>query len=125
MLRENHIYSFDEIESSLHYDLLLHFLTIFMMNTDHSPILFTTQNQQLLDEEFIRRDIVWFTEKSKYIFRLNFIVHPNLTCIRICCFIKLTRLGSWVLNGIRFYLLKFAYLTCICCKCSILVPKFQ
>ena len=26
---------------------------------------FTTQDQQLLDEEFIRRDMVWFTEKSK------------------------------------------------------------
>ena len=65
MLKENHIYSFDEIESNLHYDLLLHFLTTFMMNADHSQILFTTQDQQLLDEEFIRRDMVWFTEKSK------------------------------------------------------------
>ena len=65
MLREDHIYSFDEIESNLHYDLLLHFLTTFMMNTANSQILFTTQDQQLLDEEFIRRDMVWFTEKSK------------------------------------------------------------
>ena len=65
MLREDHIYCFDEIESNLHYDLLLHFLTTFMMNTTNSQILFTTQDQQLLDEEFIRRDMVWFTEKSK------------------------------------------------------------
>ena len=36
-----------------------------MMNTANSQILFTTQDQQLLDEKFICWDMVWFTEKSK------------------------------------------------------------
>lgn len=65
MLHQVHIYWFDEIETNLHYDLLLYYLTTFILNANHSQILFTTQDQQLLNEEFIRRDMVWFTEKSK------------------------------------------------------------
>lgn len=65
MLHGNHVYLFDEIESNLHYDLLLYYLTTFIMNVNRSQMIFTTQDQQLLNEEFIRRDMVWFTEKSK------------------------------------------------------------
>lgn len=65
MLHGNHIYPFDEIESKLHYDLLLYYLTTFIMNVNQSQMIFTTQDQQLLNEEFVRRDMVWFTEKSK------------------------------------------------------------
>ncbi|MTK53203.1 ATP-binding protein [Paludibacter sp.] len=64
MTIENHIYIFDEIERGIHYDLLLHYLSLFMMNTNASQIIFTTHDQMLLDEEFVRRDMVWFTEKS-------------------------------------------------------------
>lgn len=65
MVASNHIYLFDEIERGLHYDLLLHLLTIFLMNTDKSQIIITTQDQLLLNEDFVRRDMVWFTEKIK------------------------------------------------------------
>ena len=65
MVRADHVYCFDELETNLHYDLLLHYLTAFMMTTERSQILFSTQDQQLLDEDFVRRDMVWFTEKSK------------------------------------------------------------
>lgn len=65
MTQGDHVYCFDELETNLHYDLLLHYLTTFMMSGGHSQILFTTQDQQLLDEEFVRRDMVWFTEKSR------------------------------------------------------------
>jgi AAA15 family ATPase/GTPase len=64
MTTENHIYLFDEIERGVHYDLLIHYLSLFMMNTKASQIIFTTHDQMLLDEEFVRRDMVWFTEKS-------------------------------------------------------------
>lgn len=61
----NHIYLLDEMENGLHYDLLIHYLTMFMVNSTSSQLIMTTHNQMLLDEEFMRRDIVWFTEKDK------------------------------------------------------------
>ena len=65
MVKENHIYLIDEIESGLHYDLLIHYLSVFMMNSECSQLIITTHDQSLLDEDFIRRDMVWFTEKSE------------------------------------------------------------
>lgn len=65
MVSDDHIYMFDEIERGLHYDLLLHLLTVFIMNTNKSQIIITTQDQQLLNEDFIRRDMIWFAEKVK------------------------------------------------------------
>ena len=35
------------------------------MNTNKSQIIITTQDQQLLNEDFIRRDMIWFAEKVK------------------------------------------------------------
>ncbi len=56
----------DELEESLHYDLLLHFLQTYIETGSRSQLLFTTHNQLLLDEEWlIRRDMVWFAEKER------------------------------------------------------------
>jgi AAA15 family ATPase/GTPase len=65
MIHQNHIYLYDEIEKNIHYDLLIHYLSLFMMNSHASQLIFTTHDQLLLDEDFIRRDMVWFTDKSK------------------------------------------------------------
>ena len=65
MINQNHIYLYDEIEYNIHYDLLIHYLSLFMMNSQASQLIFTTHDQLLLDEDFIRRDMVWFTNKSK------------------------------------------------------------
>ena len=65
MINQNHIYLYDEIERNIHYDLLIHYLSLFMMNSQASQLIFTTHDQLLLDEDFIRRDMVWFTAKSK------------------------------------------------------------
>lgn len=65
MVNMNHIYLYDEIERNIHYDLLIHYLSHFMMNSNASQLIFTTHDQLLLDEDFIRRDLVWFTNKSK------------------------------------------------------------
>lgn len=55
----------DEIETSLHYELLTYFLRIFLANsTNGSQLLFATHDINLLDEDFIRRDVVWFTDKN-------------------------------------------------------------
>jgi len=65
MIHQNRIYLYDEIEYNIHYDLLIHFMSLFMMNSQASQLIFTTHDQLLLDEDFIRRDMVWFTNKSK------------------------------------------------------------
>ncbi|MBV7441010.1 ATP-binding protein [Weeksellaceae bacterium TAE3-ERU29] len=56
----------DEIESSLHPDLLQHFLLLFLENSNQSQILCTTHFREFLQEkELYRDDVIWFTEKNK------------------------------------------------------------
>lgn len=56
----------DELDSSLHYDLLLHYLQTYLQMTTNSQLIFTTHNQLLMDEDWmIRRDMVWFVEKDR------------------------------------------------------------
>jgi len=56
----------DEIENSLHPDLIIHFLNTFLLNSKYSQLLFTTHNLIFLQEQDnIRRDIIWFTEKKQ------------------------------------------------------------
>lgn len=56
----------DELDDSLHYDILIYFLQIFLQTNSHSQLIFTTHNQMLLSEDWmLRRDMVWFTEKEK------------------------------------------------------------
>jgi len=78
----------DEIEDSLHYDLLLHFFQIFLQTNTRSQLIFTTHNQLLLDENWmIRRDMLWFIEKdidtaASYLYRAsNLGIHKNLSLI--------------------------------------------
>ncbi|MDR2632933.1 MAG: ATP-binding protein [Treponema sp.] len=54
----------DEIESSLHDDLLDFFIRTFLENTKESQLLFTTHNQNLLDSPLLRNDEVWFAQKD-------------------------------------------------------------
>ncbi len=55
----------DEAETSLHYELLSYFVKLFLANSDdHSQMLFTTHDINLLNEEFLRRDAIWFTDKN-------------------------------------------------------------
>jgi AAA15 family ATPase/GTPase len=55
----------DELDTSLHADLMKHFLQIFLLNSKRSQLLFTTHNLFLLeDQDFIRKDALWFTEKG-------------------------------------------------------------
>lgn len=55
----------DEIDSSLHPDLVVHFLYMFLKNSKHGQLIFTTHNQSLLGEKDIaRRDCIWITERK-------------------------------------------------------------
>lgn len=56
----------DELDESLHYDLLTHFLQIYLHSKSRSQLLFTTHNLLLLSEDWlIRRDMIWLTEKDR------------------------------------------------------------
>lgn len=55
----------DELDDSLHYDLLVYFLQTFLSNESEAQLLFTVHDQLILTEDFMRRDMVWFTDKDK------------------------------------------------------------
>lgn len=56
----------DELDTSLHVDLMKYFLQAFLLNSGQSQLVFTSHNIFLLEEkDFIRKDALWFTEKGK------------------------------------------------------------
>lgn len=66
VLHENNFIPVDEVETSIHYELLSYFIKLFLANSEgSSQLLMTTHDINLLNEDFIRRDVVWFTDKSK------------------------------------------------------------
>lgn len=55
----------DEIESSIHYELLSYFIKVFLVNSKRSgQLIISTHDINLLDEDYIRRDVIWFTDKN-------------------------------------------------------------
>ncbi|MDE6270437.1 MAG: ATP-binding protein [Muribaculaceae bacterium] len=54
----------DEIESSLHYDLLRYFVQLFLLNSPESQMICSTHSLLLLDEPFIRRDSIHICTKD-------------------------------------------------------------
>lgn len=65
LVRENHIYLFDELGNRMHYDLMVYYIALMLYNSDQSQLFFTTHNILLLEEDFIRRDMVYLVEKDK------------------------------------------------------------
>ena len=48
----------------MHYDLLVYYISLFLYNSEESQVFFTSQSILLLDEDFIRRDVVYLSEKD-------------------------------------------------------------
>ena len=65
LTKSNQILVCDELESSLHYDLFTHIVKTFLVNSERGQLIFATHNLLLLDEEYIRRDMVHFASKSE------------------------------------------------------------
>ena len=107
LLSSNTFLCIDEIENSLHYDLVAHFVKIFLMNSTNSQILFSTHDINLLNEDFLRRDTVWFTEKNEFgatelYSLLDFKLHKNLSAYNAYKIGKLgakPRLGEIIISG--------------------------
>lgn len=61
-----YIFMEDELDESLHYELLIHYLKTFLQMQSCSQLIFTSHNLLLLDEDWmIRRDMVYLTDKDK------------------------------------------------------------
>jgi predicted ATPase len=66
-LDNGHTVVIDEIETSLHPLLVRELLKLVFSNETNpkgAQIIFTTHNPILLDTELMRRDMIWFTEKT-------------------------------------------------------------
>lgn len=67
ILRNDRILLIDEIESSLHPDLLKYFLLTYIANSKQaSQLIITTHNREILaDKDLFRNDAIWFTDKNE------------------------------------------------------------
>lgn len=64
-IKHNIVFIGDDFENSLQYELLIHIIKTFMANSERGQLIFTTHCLMLLDEDFIRRDTVYFTNKNE------------------------------------------------------------
>lgn len=66
LIKNSTAFPIDELESSLHPDLYLHFLLSFLLNSKNSQIIATTHNREILDnKDIFRNDAIWFTDKQE------------------------------------------------------------
>ena len=107
LLKTNRFVLIDEVETSIHYELLAYFIKVFLANSEGtSQMLLTTHDINLLNEDFIRRDTIWFTDKDEYgetkIVRLSSLgLHKNLSpynAYKQGKLVKLPFLGSQYIN---------------------------
>ncbi len=103
LLIDQKITLIDEVETSLHYELLSYFIKVYLANScTPSQLIITTHDINLLDEDFIRRDTIWFTDKDSsgetILTRLSSLgLHKNLSpynAYRQGKLVKLPFLGS-------------------------------
>ena len=83
LINSSKVIAIDEIEASLHPDLVAFFLQMFLMNTQNSQLLVTTHNQFIMDQDYMRNDMIWFCEKdeegaSNYYCAQDFKLHKNV-----------------------------------------------
>ena len=107
LLKTNRFVPIDEVETSIHYELLAYFIKVFLANSNGtSQMLLATHDINLLNEDFIRRDTIWFTDKDELgetqVVRLsNLGLHKNLSpynAYKQGKLVKLPFLGSQYIN---------------------------
>ena len=65
LLTKNKLFLIDELDSSLHPILVEGLLKIFLNSTSTNQLIVTTHELQTLDFNLVRRDEIWFAEKSE------------------------------------------------------------
>lgn len=76
LLHQKCMFYIDEIDSSIHPDLLEYLLMSFLVNSEESQLLISTHHREwLMQKEYVRPDSVWFTDKysdgSTHLYRLS------------------------------------------------------
>jgi AAA15 family ATPase/GTPase len=65
-MTSKHLCSIDEIDTSLHPDLMKHFILTFLTNAKQSQLIVTTHNISFLEnQDILRKDVIKFTEKKE------------------------------------------------------------
>lgn len=67
-LINGHVLIIDELETKLHHKLSVFLINLFnnpTQNKNNAQLVFTTHNTNLLDQDLLRRDQIWLTEKNQ------------------------------------------------------------
>ncbi len=65
LLTDNKLFLIDELDSSLHPILVSGFLNIFLKSETTNQLIITTHESKTLNFDLVRRDEIWFSEKSE------------------------------------------------------------
>ncbi|MCH7408175.1 ATP-binding protein [Belliella sp. DSM 111904] len=66
LIKNSTAFPIDELESSLHPDLYVHFILSFLLNTEKSQLIATTHYREIFDnKDIFRNDAIWFTDKNE------------------------------------------------------------
>lgn len=65
LLTDNKVYLIDELDSSLHPLLVKGLLKLFLESSNTNQLIITTHELKTLDFDLVRRDEIWFAEKSE------------------------------------------------------------
>lgn len=65
LISKDGVVPIDEIEASLHPDLVAFLLQMFLLNTPRSQIIATSHNQSIMELDYMRNDMIWFCEKNE------------------------------------------------------------
>ena len=64
-IKQNAILICDEIENSLHLDLVKLILELFTVKDSNAQLIFTTNNENVLDEEILRNDQIYCIDRDE------------------------------------------------------------
>lgn len=67
-LKAGQVLVVDELDARLHPLMTRAIISLFnskVTNPNHAQLIFTTQDSNLLDNQLLRRDQIWFTEKDR------------------------------------------------------------
>ena len=66
LVRQESVVPIDELESSLHPDLYIHFILMHLVNSTKSQLIATTHNREILkNRDIFRNDCIWFADKTE------------------------------------------------------------
>jgi AAA15 family ATPase/GTPase len=65
LLSNNKFVAIDEFDTSLHPELVSRYIEIFLANSKTSQLMITINNLYIMDQDYMRPDMIWFCEKSE------------------------------------------------------------